>query len=213
MLSLPQVLVRIVRDFAHSPSAPQRLGFTHIAAAALATFSASFFAQHLLPPLLALCADRVPDVRIAVAPLMPAAKRTIRLPDGVADLEALNTAAAGLLADPDRRVAAAARAMSARLKAVPVRLASVGVLDMHGASARPECAPAARHAHACSCIPRCSSALGGCWAAMHAAHCRLCGVACDLCADDAATEAVRRQHGPRMVARSENIVRNRAHGC
>lgn len=133
-----QVLVRIIRDFARSPSAPVRLIFPHVAAAALSTFSASFFSQHLLPALLPLCADRVADVRVAAAPLLPAAKRTIRLPDGVADLEAVNTAAANLLMDPDRRVSAAARAMTAQLKAVPVRLASVGVLDMHGASARPE---------------------------------------------------------------------------
>lgn len=147
-----QVLVRIIRDFARSPSAPMRLVFPHVAAAALSTFSASFFSQHLLRALLALCADRVADVRVAAAPLLPAAKRTIRLPDGVADLEAVNSAAASLLSDPDRRVSAAARAMSARLKALPVRLASVGVLDMHGASARPESgsAPLARNQHTAS---------------------------------------------------------------
>eukprot|EP00892_Ulva_mutabilis_P008534 jgi/Ulvmu1/6052/UM027_0030.1 len=133
-----EVLIRIIRDFARSRSAPQRLVFPHIANAALATFSATFFSQHMLPAVLALCTDRVADVRAAVAPLLPATKRTIRLPDGVAALESLNTAASSLLTDSDRRVSAAARGMHAHLKAVPVRLASVGVLDMHGASARPE---------------------------------------------------------------------------
>lgn len=139
-----QVLILIIRDYARSRSATMRLAFTHLARAALSTFSATFFAQHLLPALLPLCTDRVADVRIAAAPLLPAAKRTIRLPDEVAALEALGTAASSLLTDSDRRVCTAARAMHAQLKAVPVRLASVGVLEMHGASARPECGLACR---------------------------------------------------------------------
>jgi hypothetical protein len=72
--------------------------------------------------------------------IMPDVKRTVRLPEGVTALEKVNAATSALLTDSDRRVCNEARNMHATFKAVPVRLAGVGVLGIHGTSAKPECA-------------------------------------------------------------------------
>lgn len=58
-----EVLIRIVRDFAHSPSSAHRLAFVHVARAALETFSASFFCAHLIMYLLPLASDSSLAVR------------------------------------------------------------------------------------------------------------------------------------------------------
>lgn len=80
------------------------------------------------------------QVRLALPSMLPAVKRTVRLPEGVTALEKVNAASSVLLTDTDRRVCTEARRIHATFKAVPVRLAGVGVLGIHGASAKPECA-------------------------------------------------------------------------
>lgn len=80
------------------------------------------------------------QVRLALPEIMPDVKRTVRLPEGVTALEKVNAATSALLTDTDRRVCNEARSMHATFKAVPVRLAGVGVLGIHGASAKTECA-------------------------------------------------------------------------
>jgi hypothetical protein len=138
-----QVLVRVVRDFAHAQASVLRLAFVSIAREMLAAFSASFFCAHVLPHLLPLSTDPSLAVRLALPAAMPDVKRTVRLPEGVGALERVNAAMSALLTDADSRVCSEARRMHAAFKAVPVRLAGVGVLDIHGASAKPECAPRA----------------------------------------------------------------------
>jgi hypothetical protein len=61
-----EVLIRIIRDFAHSRSSVHRLSFVHLARAALATFSASFFCSHLLMHLLPLATDASLAVRSSI---------------------------------------------------------------------------------------------------------------------------------------------------
>lgn len=80
-------------------------------------------------------------MRLALPAIMPDVKRTVRLPEGVTALEKVNAATSALLTDTDRRVCGEARSMHALFKAVPVRLEGVGVLDIHGTSAKPACAP------------------------------------------------------------------------
>lgn len=61
-----EVLIRIIRDFAHSSSHVHRLAFVSIVRAALTTFSASFFCAHLLMHLLPLAHDASLAVRSLV---------------------------------------------------------------------------------------------------------------------------------------------------
>lgn len=84
------------------------------------------------------------QVRLALPAVMPDVKRTVRLPEGVTALEKVNAATSALLTDTDRRVCNEARSMHATFKAVPVRLTGVGVLGIHGASAKPEYEPCKR---------------------------------------------------------------------
>jgi hypothetical protein len=90
--------------------------------------------------LVELTTVRKMQVRLALPDIMPDVKRTVRLPEGVTALEKVNAATSSLLTDTDRRVCNEARSMHATFKAVPVRLAGVGVLGIHGAYAKPECA-------------------------------------------------------------------------
>ena len=143
MVSL-QVLSRVLRELANGRSWHQRVAFTRVAFHALATFSSTFFAQHLLQSCLACCFDPVPNVRMAMSPLLTSMKRTIRLPDGVEQLERLNSAVSSLLTDGDRDVCAAARSVHGSFKAAAVRLSGVGLLDASTASKG--CA----HAHSAS---------------------------------------------------------------
>lgn len=63
-----ELLVHIIRDLAHSSSSVHRLAFVHVARAALATFSASFFCSHLLMHLLPLVHDASLAVRSKPSP-------------------------------------------------------------------------------------------------------------------------------------------------
>ena len=63
-----EVLVHIIRGFAHSPSSVHRLAFVHMARAALGTFSAAFFCSHLLVHLLPLAHDASLAVRNTTSP-------------------------------------------------------------------------------------------------------------------------------------------------
>lgn len=95
--------------------------------------------------------DPVPNVRIHVPPLLAAMKRCVKLPDGLDDLERLNTAVSALLTDADRDVCDAARAAHSQFKAVPVRLSGLGLLDSSAAShaCAPTLLPSARSLAEC----------------------------------------------------------------
>jgi serine/threonine-protein phosphatase 4 regulatory subunit 4 len=129
-----QVLGRVLRELAAGKAYGHRVAFTRVAAHVLAAFSSTFFAAHLLPACLACCFDPVPNVRLAMPALLTPMKRTIRLPDGVEQLERLNSAVSNLLTDVDRDVCAAARAAHPAFKAAAVRLSGVGLLDASTAS-------------------------------------------------------------------------------
>lgn len=135
------MLARVLREFACGRAYTARAAFAAVALRAVDAFSTAFFAAHLLAPCLDLCLDPVVNVRLATPALLVAMKRSIRLPEGVEQLERLNSAVSALLTDGDRDVCAAARAQHARFKAVPVQLSGLGGVDATGASKG--CAPLA----------------------------------------------------------------------
>ena len=132
--SAMQVLARMLRDFAYGRSHKERLAFLHVATAAAATFSSTFFAAHYVHPCLMCAFDPVPNVRMAVTPLLPVVKRAVRLPEGLEQLERLNSAMSSLLTDVDRDVSGAARRAHGAFKAQAVRLTGMGVVSSGAAS-------------------------------------------------------------------------------
>jgi serine/threonine-protein phosphatase 4 regulatory subunit 4 len=124
----------MLRELACGRAYTHRVAFTRVAFHALHTFSSTFFALHLLPACLATCFDPVPNVRLSMPPLLVDMKRCIRLPDGIDQLERLNSAVSALLTDPDRDVCTAARSVHAEFKSVPVRLSGMGPLNVGTAS-------------------------------------------------------------------------------
>jgi hypothetical protein len=66
--------------------------------------------------------------------LLPSLKQAVRLPEGVSELEQINSALSRLLTDSDRDICAATRSVQGQFKAMPVRLTGIGVLGArHGA--------------------------------------------------------------------------------
>ncbi|KAK9834292.1 hypothetical protein WJX81_004100 [Elliptochloris bilobata] len=131
-----ELLVRLLRDFAHARSCWRRAAFVDMCAAALLRFSSRFCVEFLLVPALELAGDATPTVRLRAAGLLPALKRAA---DGAVD------------------VAAAARAVAEEYKHAPVRMAGGGggYLDMNGApgtAAEAEAEDARREAEEADCV-------------------------------------------------------------
>ena len=121
-----QVCSRLVRDFASSESSTLRLAYVdacgHLFDPAPPCGCSRDFvkAHHLHSALQMLATDPVPNVRLATCALLPALKRTLRLPADADALQRLYHAVSALQSDGTRDVRAAAAAIEGTLRSLEV---------------------------------------------------------------------------------------------
>ncbi len=78
-----EIYCRLVRELAWGRSCWARQAYIQLVAASLQVFSGKWVREYLLEQVVPLLYDAVPAVRLAALSLLPALKRTVRLPEDV----------------------------------------------------------------------------------------------------------------------------------
>lgn len=137
-----EVCGRLVRDLGNSDTYALRLNFTHVCGLLLdpsppCGCSRQFFkAHHLHTSLLQLATDPVANVRLHVCGLLPALKRSLRLPADADALQNLHHAVVALQSDPARDVAHAAAAAEGSLRQLDMLTEGAPLRSSSGAEER-----------------------------------------------------------------------------
>eukprot|EP00899_Mesostigma_viride_P009459 jgi/Mesvir1/18514/Mv04510-RA.1 len=124
-----EVMQRLTRDFRNSPSFLKRSLFVDVCCHALSLCSSGLFKEAYFDHLLDMCNDPVANVRVKVCPLLPAIKRSLKLPDDAPLLSRVTKAANALASDKDKDVSSASRLVGEEFKRMAVRITGLPVKE------------------------------------------------------------------------------------